>query len=160
MSYLDLPFYLAVASIGFGLSLMSYRWFARRHAWPMGKWQADHPTLPVLIGLITLVVGAGFAVSRWFDGALYAAPAIGLFGLALAILWMGFLRVASQLSLFLAPAFGAMLFIAWNFGSSALEYRTVRSEVRTVQNEIHELRQQLQDQFGLRGEAPKPRSGN
>jgi hypothetical protein len=75
--------------------------------------------------------------------------------LALAIIWTGLLRVGSQVSLILAPVCAAMLFVAWNFGAQALEYRTVRSEIR-------ELRQQLQDQFGLKkGDVVTPRgSGN
>jgi len=139
MAYVDIPFYLAVAAIGFGLSLMTYRQFARHYEWPMGTWQADHPSLPILIGLVSLLIGVLFATARWSDGGVYAASAIGAFGLALAILWTGFLRVASQISLILAPVAAVMLFVAWNFGTSALEYHTVRSEIR-------ELRQLLIDQ--------------
>ena len=154
MIYVDLPFYLAIAAIGFGLSLMTYRLFADHYEWPMGKWQQDHHSLPVIIGLASLVIGAMFATSRWFDGGIFAASAIGAFGLALAILWTGFFRVGSQISLILAPAAAAMLFVAWNFGTSALEYHTVRSEIR-------ELRQQIQDQFGLKkGEFIPPRPRN
>lgn len=142
MFYVDIPFYLAIAAIGFGLSLMTYRIFARHYEWPMGSWQTKHPTLPILIGLVALLYGSWFAYSRWYDG-MYASLAIGAFGLALAILWTSFMRVASQISLFLAPAAVATLFVAWTFGTQALEYHSVRSEIR-------ELRQQLQDQYGLK----------
>ena len=153
MVYVDIPFYLAVAAIGFGLSLITYRLFARHYEWPMGSWQNNHPTLPLLIGLLSMAMGLLFALSRWNEGAIYAAGAIGLFALALAILWTGLLRVASQVSLVLAPVAAAMLFVAWNFGTSALEYHTVRSEIR-------ELRQQLQDQFGLqkKGDIIRPKT--
>lgn len=143
MIYVDVPFYLAVASIGFGLSLVTYRLFARRYHWPMGSWQENHPSLPIMIGLLSVILGVLFAAARWFDGGMYAAAAIGVFGLALAIFWTAFLRVASQTSLILAPLSAALLFVAWNFGTSALQYHTVRSEIR-------ELRQQLEDQFGLK----------
>lgn len=143
MVYVDLPFYLAVAAIGFGLSLMTYRMFARHYEWPMGAWHENHPTLPFLIGFLSLLVGTLFATARWFDGGLYASAAIGAFGVALAILWTSFLRVGSQISLILAPVAAGLLFVAWNFGTSALQYQTVRSEIR-------ELRQQLEDQYGLK----------
>ncbi len=143
MIYVDVPFYLAVAAVGFGLSLVTYRLFARHYQWPMGTWQEHHPTLPVAIGLLSLLVGALFATARWLDGGMYASAAIGVFGLALAIFWTAFLRVASQTSLILAPVSAALLFVAWNYGTSALQYHTVRSEIR-------ELRQQLEDQFGLK----------
>ena len=153
MIYVDLPFYFAVAAIGFGLSLICYRWFARHYEWPMGAWHESHPTLPFFIGLASLTIGALFAAARWADGGVYAASSIGMFGLALAILWTSFLRVGSQISLFLAPVFAGLLFVSWNFGTSALQYHTVRSEIR-------ELRQQLEDQYGLkRKDGTAPRSG-
>jgi len=154
MIYADLPFYFAIAAIGFGLSLMSYRLFARHYEWPMGAWQDSHPSLPIMIGLISLIVGALFAAARWLDGGIFAASAIGVFGLSLAILWTAFLRVGSQISLILAPVFAGLLFVSWNFGTSALQYHTVRSEIR-------ELRQQIEEQFGLKkGDVPRKNSLN
>ena len=151
MIYADLPFYFAVAAIGFGLSLMTYRLFAHHYEWPMGAWQENHPSLPILIGLASLVIGSLFAAARWLDGGIYAASAIIMFGISLAILWTAFFRVGSQVSLILAPVFAGLLFVSWNFGTSALQYHTVRSEIR-------ELRQQLEDQFGLkRGDTTTPR---
>ncbi len=150
MAYVDIPFYLAVAAVGFGLSLMTYRLFARHYEWPMGAWQENHPSLPVTIGFLSLLVGALFAAARWVDGGMYASAAIGVFGLALAIFWTSFLRVGSQISLFLAPVSAGLLFVAWNFGTSALQYHTVRSEIR-------ELRQQLEDQYGLKKADPLQR---
>jgi len=148
MIYVDLPFYFAVAAIGFGLSLMTYRPIARHYEWPMGAWHENHPSLPIIIGLISTTVGLLFMAARWIDGGIYAAGALGLFGLGLAILWTAFLRVGSQISLILAPVCAGLLFVAWNFGTSALQYHTVRSEIR-------ELRQQIEDQFGLKKAEPK-----
>ena len=153
MIYTDLPFYLAIAAIGFGLSLMTYRLFARHYEWPMGHWQENHPSLPFMIGLGSFLLGALFALARGLDGAVFAASAIGLFGIGLAVLWTAFMRVGAQASLILAPAAAGLLFVAWNFGSSALQYHTVRSEIR-------ELRQQIEDQFGLKRSTPAvPRPG-
>ena len=51
MPYADLPFVLAIAAIGFGLSLCTYRLFASHYQWPMGEWHESRPALPILIGL-------------------------------------------------------------------------------------------------------------
>ena len=153
MIYVDLPFYLAVAAIGFGLSLMTYRLFAHHYEWPMGAWHESHPSLPIIIGLVSLLIGSLFAAARWVDGGYYASAAIGVFGIALAILWTSFLRVGSQISLILAPVCAGLLFVAWNFGTSALQYHTVRSEIR-------ELRQQIEDQFGLKKVDPSTRKNS
>jgi hypothetical protein len=143
MPYADLPFVLAIAAIGFGLSLATYRLFASHYQWPMGEWHENRPALPILIGLAALALGTLFAVLRGMDpNAGYGGYAIGAFGLALAFLWTAFLRVGSQISIFLAPISAALLFVIWNFGPNALEYNTVRSEVR-------ELRKQIETQFGL-----------
>jgi hypothetical protein len=45
----DNLFLLAVASLGWGLSLATYRLFARSNGWPMGALHADLPVVPVLI---------------------------------------------------------------------------------------------------------------
>jgi hypothetical protein len=147
MNYVDVPFYLAVAAIGFGLSLVTYRLFARYYHWPMGAWQEHHPSLPIIIGLLSLLIGALFATARGLDGGVFGAAAIGAFGFALAIFWTAILRVASQVSLILAPVSAVLLFVAWAYGTSALQYHTVRSEIR-------ELRQQLEEQYGLKKTDP------
>lgn len=107
---IDNLFLLAVGAFGWGLSLLTYRLFARQNGWPMGALQADLPAVPVLIGLVALVLGLAFAALR---GADYGGWLIVLFGLLLAIFWTGFLRVGSQISLFLAPAAAALLLIGW-----------------------------------------------
>lgn len=101
---------LAIAALGWGLSLATYRVFARRYGWPMGALQADLPAIPVVIGLFSFLCGLGFAV---FLGADLGGWIIIGSGLLLAIFWTGFLRVGSQIALFLAPAAAFLLVIGW-----------------------------------------------
>lgn len=107
---IDNLFLLAIGAFGWGLSLASYRFFARRYGWPMGALHADLPAVPTLLGLVSLMAAVGFAAARGTD---YGGWIIVAFGLALAIFWIGFLRVGSQISLFLAPAAAALLVLGW-----------------------------------------------
>ena len=66
----------------------------------MGALQADLPFVPVLIGLAGLFSGLLFATAR---GAADGGWMIIALGLVFAAVWTGFLRVGSQLALFLAP---------------------------------------------------------
>lgn len=134
----DLPFLFAILSLGWGLSLATYRMFANRFEWPMGQWHANRPGLPILMGLIGLLFALLFAAARGFDGTAFGGWAVLAGGLLLAVLWTTLLRVASQISLILAPVASVLLVVSWLGGPDALEYRTVRSEVR-------ELRQLLED---------------
>jgi hypothetical protein len=141
MVYTDLPFFLAVAALGWGLSLATYRWFATRYDWPMGNWHKNRPALPILIGILAISGAILFALARGYSnvpGAAYAGWSIAGFGLLLFLVWTGFLRVASQVSLILAPVAATLLVVTWFGGPDALEYQTVRSEIR-------ELRQSLED---------------
>jgi len=101
---------LAMAAFGWGLSLATYRLFARRNHWPMGALHADLPAIPILIGLFALLAGLLFAASR---GAEYGGWVIVGCGFLLALFWTGFLRVGSQISIFLAPAAAILLLIGW-----------------------------------------------
>lgn len=107
---IDGLFLLAVGAFGWGLSLATYRMFARRNGWPMGSLQADLPAVPVLLGTVSLLAGLLFAAAR---GPELGGWVILLFGLLLAIFWTGFLRVGSQISLFLAPIATALLLVGW-----------------------------------------------
>jgi len=112
----DVPFLLAAAAFGFGLSLAMYRWIAEYNEWPMGYLQAQRPFITVLIGLGCLLIAAAFSAARGLDQGGWA---IILFGLLWATFWLGFFRVGSQFSLFLAPVCAGMLLFAW-FGSHGL----------------------------------------
>lgn len=107
---MDNLFILAVASFGFGLSLATYRLFAKSNGWPMGALQADLPFIPVLIGLAGILFGLAFAAARGAeDGGLFI---IGI-GFLLALIWTGFLRVGAQLALFIVPVVTFLLFLGW-----------------------------------------------
>lgn len=107
---MDNLFLLAIAALGWGLSLATYRLFARSNNWPMGALQADLPFVPVLIGLVGLIAGLLFATARGVeDGGWY----IIAFGLILAAVWTGFFRVGSQISLFLVPIATFLLLLGW-----------------------------------------------
>ena len=106
----DNLFLLAVAAVGWGLSLATYRLFARSRSWPMGALQADLPFIPVLIGLGGLFAGLLFATARGADDGGWMIIALGLL---FASLWTGFLRVGSQLALFLAPIATFLLLLGW-----------------------------------------------
>lgn len=107
---IDNLFLLAIGAVGWGLSLLSYRFFARRNGWPMGALQADLPIIPLLLGFIGLVAGLVFAYGRGLDDGGWV---IVVFGLLLATFWIGFLRVGSQISLFIAPIVTVFLLIGW-----------------------------------------------
>jgi hypothetical protein len=106
----DTLFLLASAALGWGLSLATYRMFAARNGWSMGEVQADATWIAVLLGLFAVIASALFAAAR---GADYGGWAILVAGLAIALVWTGFLRVASQISLFLAPVAAVLLLLGW-----------------------------------------------
>jgi hypothetical protein len=106
----DNLFLLAIAALGWSLSLATYRLFARTRAWPMGALQADLPFVPVLIGLFGLFSALLFATARGADDGGWV---IIVLGLLFAALWTGFLRVGSQISLFLAPIATFLLLLGW-----------------------------------------------
>ncbi len=101
--------YLAMMAFGFGLSLSTYRLFAVRNSWPMGAFHADLPAVPIMIGLVSLVVGVLFAASV---GDARGWMIVGL-GFVLWLVWTSLLRVGSQLSLFLAPLATGLLLLGW-----------------------------------------------
>ena len=110
---IDNLFLLAVGAFGWGLSLATYRLFARSNAWPMGALQTDLPIVPVLVGILALAAGLIFASARGADEGGWVIIA---FGLLLAVIWTGFLRVGSQISLLLAPVATFLLLLGWLSG--------------------------------------------
>lgn len=121
----DSLFVIATLTFGWGLSLATYRMFAQHYGWPMGKLQADIPVIPVLLGLFCLTVAFLFAAARGTDAGGWI---IVLLGLLFAVFWTGFLRVASQTSLILAPASLVLLGIFWLGYQDRIveEYRKLR----------------------------------
>ncbi len=115
-TYIDWMFALAALACGFGLSLATYRVFAVQNEWPMGELHVTRPMVPILIGVFAIVIGFLFAAAR---GQELGGWWIVLSGILFAIFWTGFMRVASQMSLFLAPIITAMLLVGW-IGGRAL----------------------------------------
>ena len=107
---IDIPFLLAIGAIGWGLSLATYRFFAARNQWPMGELHADLPFVPFIVGALALAVAAVYVMDR---GLTTGGGVIILFGLLLWLFWTGFLRVGSQISLFLAPLAAGFLLVGW-----------------------------------------------
>lgn len=103
-------FFFATGAFGWGLSLATYRYVAKRNGWPMGALHVDMPALPIAIGAFAVFVGLIYAVA---EGAAAGGWAIILFGVFLALFWTGFLRVGSQLSLVLAPLCAVLLLFSW-----------------------------------------------
>ena len=63
---------LAIGAFGWGLSLLTYRFFALQYGWPMGMLQAELPQVPVILGLVALISAIFFAAMRGTaDGGLY-----------------------------------------------------------------------------------------
>ena len=113
LAAIDVSFVLAIVAFGWGLSLATYRVFARQHDWPMGSWHQQHPGLPVVIGAVAIGLATFFAVARGWGGHTLSAWAIPVFGVAWAVFWTGFLRVGAQSALLLAPAAAVLLMIRW-----------------------------------------------
>lgn len=107
---IDNLFLLAVAALGWGISLATYRLFALRHRWPLGALQIDFPAVPVVVGLFAILIALSFAAVRGTEAGGWV---IVMFGILLAVFWTGFLRVGSQISLFLAPIATALLIAGW-----------------------------------------------
>jgi uncharacterized membrane protein len=106
----DAMFVLAIASVAWGLSLATYRWFAVQNGWTMGEWQSQWPILPRVIGLAAVIVAMLFALARGFDTAILVL----LFGLLGAFCWTGVFRVGAQSALLLAPLAAAIVALAWS----------------------------------------------
>lgn len=113
MGHIDLAFVLAVVSFGWGLSLASYRAFAKQYGWPMGSWHQHRPGLPIMVGALSMLLATVFALARGYGGYVLSAGAIPAFGVAWAVFWTGFMRVGAQSALLLAPAAAMLLVLRW-----------------------------------------------
>lgn len=124
----DVPFLLAIGAIGWGLSLATYRFFASRNGWPMGVLHADLPIIPVILGVLAIAAAAYYAYDRGIDAG---GGIIVLFGMLLWLFWTGFLRVGSQISLFLAPLAAGLLLAAWLGGFADYRFDDRRAQLDT-----------------------------
>lgn len=111
----DSLFLLAIVAFGLGLSLLTYRQAALLFGWPMGMPHRDWPAVPILLGLFSLLPALVFAIEQ--SSPLAGWGIIGC-GLLLAAFWTGFLRVGSQVSLFVAPLAAAALVALWAGGTA------------------------------------------
>jgi hypothetical protein len=114
VGFIDLGFVLAVIAFGSGLSLATYRRVAARWGWPMGAWQRERPTLPVLVGGVSMLLAGAYAFARGYGGYVLSASLIPAFGAAWAAFWTGFLRVGAQSALLLAPLAALLLIVWWS----------------------------------------------
>lgn len=105
----DLMFVLATAAFAWGLSTVTYRWFAIQNGWPMGAWQSALPTLPQVIGLVVLAVAVVFALARGMGTTLV----LPLLGVLCAFAWTGLLKVGAQSALVLGPIAAVLLLVGW-----------------------------------------------
>lgn len=134
---------LAIGAFGWGLSLGTYRHFARQFGWPMGEIQWELPAVPVALGLVAFALGLMFALAR---GVGEGGGVIIVFGLLLAVFWTGFLRAGSQLSLVLAPLTAMLLLICWINGPYAeLRRAGLSAGESLVVNDASGARQQRSD---------------
>ena len=107
----DLAFVLAIGALGWGLSLATYRVFAERRDWPMGRWQAERPMLTVAIGVVCAALAVLDAAIRLASGDSVGGILIILFGIGWAVFWTGFFRTGAQSALLLAPAAAFVLLV-------------------------------------------------
>ena len=108
----DLMFVLATAAFAWGLSVVTYRWFAIHNGWPMGAWQAGLPVLPTAIGFAALAVAVVFALARGLGTTLV----LPLLGLLCAFGWTALFKVGAQSALLLGPVAAALVLIGWTVG--------------------------------------------
>ena len=105
----DFMFVLATAAFAWGLTVMTYRWFAIQNGWPMGAWYGGLPTLPQVIGFAVIAVAVVFALARGLGTTLV----LPLVGIVCALGWTVLLKVGAQSALLLGPAAAALVLIGW-----------------------------------------------
>lgn len=110
---IDFGLLFAVLSLGWGIALVAYRSIAESVSWPMGRAQRAYPALARGIGLACMACGVAFAAWRAVAGFPLSALMILVFGVAWAVFWVGFFRVAAQSALLLAPLGAVLLLSRW-----------------------------------------------
>jgi hypothetical protein len=137
-------FFLATATFGWGLSLATYRMVAVRYNWPMGEPQAHYPLVVTLVGLIALIVAFLFA-THGHSGPVTTGWAILGLGMLFALFWTGFLRVASQTALFLAPLAAFLLVLGWaSTDDLAGDMKHVLADMKTMTEKAKQAERNLE----------------
>ena len=142
-------FLLAMTTFGWAFSLAIYRPVAQRFGWPMGAMQARHPLVVTVLGIAGLILTFLFVMmdptQRW--------PVLPL-GLLFSLFWLGFLRVASQTSLLLAPIAALLLGIVWASTDDGMR------EIRNIDDKLIERAEKMEKRMEdrLRNVIDKARS--
>jgi hypothetical protein len=113
VSAIDFGLLLAVLTLGWGIVITAYRPIAEAIHWPMGAPQRRFPQVARLLGVACVAFAMAFVVWRVVAGYPLSAVMILVFGLAWAAFWLGFLRVAAQSALLLAPIAAGLLLWRW-----------------------------------------------
>jgi hypothetical protein len=151
-------FFLATAAFGWGLSLATYRAVANRNGWPMGEPQANHPLFVTLIGIVTLVIAFLYATYGHNGPVTTGWIIIGL-GLLFSLFWTGFLRVASQTALLLAPLAAFLLVLGWASSDDlSSDLKSAMTDLRATGVRVMEAEKRLQDRVQDAVEARRDRA--
>jgi hypothetical protein len=137
-------FFLATAAFGWGLSLATYRMVANHNGWPMGDPQAHHPLFVSLVGIVALITSFLFATHGQNGPVTVGWSIIGL-GLLFALFWTGFLRVAAQTALFLAPLATFLLVLGWASTDDVTgDLKSVMSDLKSIKEKGVALEKNLE----------------
>lgn len=107
---IDPLFFVAIAAFGWGLNLAIYRILAERLGWPKGEAQLHYPLVAAAVGALAMASGVLHAMGETAETGL---ATLVVAGVMFAVFWTGFMRVASQAGLLLAPLASAVLVLGW-----------------------------------------------
>lgn len=113
VSAIDFGLLLAVLTLGWGIVIATYRPIAEAIGWPMGRPQRYYVHTARGLGIVCVGCAVAFVVWRTVAGYPLSALMILVFGVAWAAFWLGFLRVAAQSALLLAPIAAGLLLWRW-----------------------------------------------
>jgi hypothetical protein len=140
-------FFLATAAFGWGLSLATYRMVANRNGWPLGDPQANHPLFVMLIGIVTLIIAFLYA-THGHNGPVTTGWIILGLGLLFSLFWTGFLRVASQTALLLAPLAAFLLVLGWaSSDDMSGDLKTALNDFKATSARAIEAEKRIQSQI-------------
>jgi hypothetical protein len=140
-------FFLATAAFGWGLSLATYRMVASRNGWPLGDPQANHPLFVALVGVVTLIIAFLYA-THGHNGPVTTGWIILGLGLLFALFWTGFLRVASQTALLLAPLAAFLLVLGWaSTDDLSGDLKSAATDLKAIGARVVESEKRIQSQI-------------